>query len=160
MRDYIEYRGIRLSTGSVVKLSAYPDTRWILNSGWYSIEGHYYLGWYFSSIPDDTILSVTPDLLDGIVVISGEPYYPDISPVSVMQCTYGVTNVSQIYYSMGATVFSVLHDNRRYWATCRSEDIQAIQFTCSTADGIYMIELDETGWHDPILTIPQNTDNN
>lgn len=77
MNEYIVVNGERIYENSIVVLSGYPDTRWILCNGWYSYQGNYYVGWYFKSIPQGTILAATPDVLATATVVGGVPSVPD-----------------------------------------------------------------------------------
>lgn len=60
-----------ITVGSVVILSRFPDTKWVLQDGWYMYEGQQYNGWYFSSIPAQTILPLQGTDLLGLVIVSG-----------------------------------------------------------------------------------------
>lgn len=43
-------------TGDVVLLSEYPQFKWIAQYGWYTYTSKTYKGWYFSSIPDGSVI--------------------------------------------------------------------------------------------------------
>ena len=60
-----------ITVGSVVMLSRFPDTKWVLQNGWYMYEGQQYNGWYFSSIPAQTTIPVQGTDLLGLVIVSG-----------------------------------------------------------------------------------------
>lgn len=62
--------GIKLSDGSIVMLSRFPDTKWIVHYGWYTYNSQENLGWYFSSIPAQTILPANDQDLQLLTVIS------------------------------------------------------------------------------------------
>ena len=62
--------GQKLTDGDVVMLSEYPGVKWIIQYGWYTYYNYRYSGWYFSSIPDNTILPVAEEDLTSLVVIS------------------------------------------------------------------------------------------
>lgn len=65
-----------ITVGSIVILSRFPDTKWVLQYGWFSYEDERQHGWYFSSIPAQTIIPVTDEDLDGLVVVSGGACMP------------------------------------------------------------------------------------
>ena len=60
----------RLYPGSVVTISRFPRTQWVLNIGWYAFEGKQYNGWYLCSIPAETILPVNESDLKHITILS------------------------------------------------------------------------------------------
>ena len=62
--------GMHLTEGSIVILARFPGIRWILHNGYYFYEDKSCVGWYFSSIPAQTILPVSLDDLKLITVIS------------------------------------------------------------------------------------------
>lgn len=74
--------GQQLTDGTIVMLARYPGTKWIVHKGWYSFQGHQYNGWYFCSIPAQTILPVGEEDLRLLTVISDTececcpPIYP------------------------------------------------------------------------------------
>lgn len=70
--DYIliPHTNFKLYDGSVVILSRFPDTRWIVHNGFYSFNGTQANGWYFESIPAGTIMPLTEPDLEGIYVVS------------------------------------------------------------------------------------------
>lgn len=70
---------IRLYDGSVVMLANYPGVTWVIHNGYYSYNGRQYQGWYFLSIPSQTILPVNNDNLRLVTVISNPSSedYPD-----------------------------------------------------------------------------------
>ena len=70
---------VTLFDGSVVILHRFPDTKWIVHQGWYSYEGANYNGWYFSSIPQQTIIPMNEEDLSSLTIVSGGPgYCPDM----------------------------------------------------------------------------------
>lgn len=74
-----------ITVGSVVTLSRFPDTKWVTQKGWYLYEGQQYNGWYFSSIPAQTVIPMQATDLIGIVIISGGacqpiPHPPGLCP--------------------------------------------------------------------------------
>lgn len=81
MSDYlITDQGVQIYEGSIVVLARFPNLRWIVHNGWYTFQGNQYMGWYFSSIPSNTILPLNNDDLVGIQVISGSGPCPSPSP--------------------------------------------------------------------------------
>ena len=77
MNEYIEINGQRVYEGAIVTLSGYPDTRWLLCNGWFAYQGNYYMGWYFKSIPQGTVIAATPDVIATATVVDGVPEVPD-----------------------------------------------------------------------------------
>lgn len=65
-----------ITVGSVVTLSRFPDTKWVTQKGWYLYEGQQYNGWYFNSIPAQTVIPMQATDLIGIVIISGGACQP------------------------------------------------------------------------------------
>lgn len=63
--------GTKLFDGTIVVLSTYPGTKWIVHRGWYSYQGSNYNGWYVMSIPTQECLPLSADVLNQISVISG-----------------------------------------------------------------------------------------
>lgn len=63
--------GLTLTDGTIVMLARYPGTKWIVHSGWYTYMGQQYQGWYFCSIPAQTVLPVNEEDLRLLTVISG-----------------------------------------------------------------------------------------
>ena len=64
--------GLKLVDGSIVIISRFPDTKWIVHYGWYSFNNQQSMGWYFCSIPDKAILPVNNDDLNSVIVISND----------------------------------------------------------------------------------------
>lgn len=60
---------IQLTDGSVVMLARFPGTKWVVHYGWYDYSGRRAMGWYFSSIPAQTVIPATNQDLQLIVVI-------------------------------------------------------------------------------------------
>lgn len=72
---------LKLTDGNIVMLERFPGMKWILHNGWYNYNGRQYMGWYFTSIPSQTILPVNNQDLRMITVVSGKsndayPEYP------------------------------------------------------------------------------------
>lgn len=61
---------IVLHDGSIVILNRFPGTKWVVHNGWYNYMGQQYMGWYFCSIPSQTILPVSDDDLLMLTVVS------------------------------------------------------------------------------------------
>lgn len=81
--------GLKIPDGAVVMLVRFPGTKFILKNGWYTYQGNQYMGWYFSSIPAQTIVPLTDEDLLGIVVISGCDYPPGPRPCPPGPCPPG-----------------------------------------------------------------------
>lgn len=102
MSNYLTVPGtsVRLKDGSVVMLTRFPGTKWIVHCGWYNYNDRSYTGWYFCSIPAQTILPINQQDLQGVVLISDKydgkidpipgpdfppgppaPDYPDVNPM-------------------------------------------------------------------------------
>lgn len=64
--------GIKLYENSIVMLSRFPGTRWITKLGWYNYNGQQYQGWYFCSIPAQTVVPVTEEDLRLLTIISND----------------------------------------------------------------------------------------
>lgn len=62
-----------LVDGSIVAMPRFPNMKWVLHYGWYSYKGNQQMGWYFSSIPSQTILPVTDEDLASIIVLNADP---------------------------------------------------------------------------------------
>lgn len=60
---------VKLTDGSVVMLARFPGTKWVVRYGWYDYSGRRGMGWYFSSIPAQTVIPVTSQDLQLIVLI-------------------------------------------------------------------------------------------
>lgn len=75
---------IKLTDGSVVMLARFPGTKWAVHYGWYEYLGRQSMGWYFSSIPAQTVIPVTLKDLQLIVLVesgsddSGSSGTPDV----------------------------------------------------------------------------------
>ena len=73
---------IKLTDGSVVMLARFPGTKWVVHYGWYDYSGRRGMGWYFSSIPAQTVIPVTAQDLDLIVLIDqGKSEEPERPPI-------------------------------------------------------------------------------
>ena len=62
--------GVELTDGMIVQLARFPGTNWIVHNGWYVYQGVSYMGWYFCSIPANTILPVNEEDLQLLTVVS------------------------------------------------------------------------------------------
>lgn len=70
---------ITLIEGSVVILQRFPGTKWVVHNGWYTYAGTQYMGWYFSSIPAQTIIPMNEQDLAGLTIVSSNDYRcPDL----------------------------------------------------------------------------------
>lgn len=80
--------GIQIVDGTIVILARFPGTKWIVHNGWYSYQGKQYMGWYFCSIPAQTIIPVNDEDLRLLTVVSSDggescppgPYPPPCPP--------------------------------------------------------------------------------
>lgn len=61
--------GVQIVDGTIVILSRFPGTKWIVHNGWYTYNSQQAMGWYFSSIPSQTIMPVTDDDLRLLTVV-------------------------------------------------------------------------------------------
>lgn len=68
----------KLVDGNVVMLERFPGLKWIVHDGWYRYHGRDYKGWYFVSIPSQTILPVSTEDLRMITIVSSK--YNDADP--------------------------------------------------------------------------------
>ena len=59
---YCEETDTKIYSNDVVSISTYPNTKWIVKQGWYTIGSARKHGWYFVSILDKTIISI--DIID------------------------------------------------------------------------------------------------
>lgn len=69
---------IELTDGSIVMLNRFPGTKWVVHEGWYTYNGRQYSGWYFCSIPANTVLPMNQQDLTALVVVSQDT--PDVDP--------------------------------------------------------------------------------
>lgn len=68
---------IKLTDGSVVMLARFPGTKWVVHYGWYDYSGRRGMGWYFASIPAQTVIPVTAQDLQLIVLVDQGSKYPE-----------------------------------------------------------------------------------
>lgn len=79
--------GLELADGTVVKLRRFSGVLWVVRFGWYTYSNRQFKGWYFSAIPNQSVLPVNPTDLNGITAVSGKlldtkpEVPPDISKV-------------------------------------------------------------------------------
>lgn len=71
MSDSISTSAGQILEGTIVILARYPSIKWIAHQGWYTYQGRQYMGWYFASIPAQTILPLNEEDLIGIQIVSG-----------------------------------------------------------------------------------------
>lgn len=71
---------VKLTDGSVVMLSRFPGTKWVVHNGWYNYAGKRYMGWYFCSIPAQTIIPVNGQDLTLLTVITDDDSNIDSIP--------------------------------------------------------------------------------
>lgn len=62
--------GQKLVHGSIVMLSRFPRMKWIIQYGWYTYNNQKFSGWYFSSIPANTVIPVSDMDLQTITVVT------------------------------------------------------------------------------------------
>lgn len=62
--------GQKITDGTIVMLSRFPGTKWIVHYGWYTCDNQQCRGWYFNSIPANTKIPVTDEDLMMLTVIS------------------------------------------------------------------------------------------
>ena len=55
---YCEQTDTKIYANDVVTISTYPDTKWLVKHGWYSVDNNRKNGWYFISIEDRSIISI------------------------------------------------------------------------------------------------------
>lgn len=63
---------VKLTDGNIVMLARFPGTKWVVHNGWYNYAGRRYMGWYFCSIPAQTIIPVNNQDLELLSVVAGE----------------------------------------------------------------------------------------
>lgn len=73
-----------LYEGIMVVLERFPETRWIVHNGGYRYNGIQSTGWYFSSIPTNTIIPVTDQDLVNISVVADD--VPPLGPPLFDHC--------------------------------------------------------------------------
>lgn len=71
---------VKITDGTIVMLARFPGTRWVVHNGWYVYNGRNYFGWYFCSVPAQTVLPVNPQDLVGISVVSSGDSSSAINP--------------------------------------------------------------------------------
>lgn len=72
---------IEITDGTVVTLANYPGVKWIVHYGWYRYNNTQCYGWYFSSIPAQTVMPVTEeDLATCAVVVTPGGQCPPCPP--------------------------------------------------------------------------------
>lgn len=77
--------GIKLMDGSVVKLARFPNMKWIVHNGWYTYNGQQFVGWYFCSIPSQTIIPVNEEDLRLLTLVANSCNCPDL-PLPPQPC--------------------------------------------------------------------------
>lgn len=55
---YCEETDTKIYANDVVTISTYPNTKWLVKNGWYSVDHKQKNGWYFVSIEDRSIISI------------------------------------------------------------------------------------------------------
>ncbi len=104
----------KLYIGSIVVLSRLPDTKWVLQLGYYRYEGEMRQGWYFLSIPDMQIIPVVASDLKDIQILDNGEYcnctcddcceglHKPQAPCSVLTCPFIDGNHSVEQYVPGS----------------------------------------------------------
>ena len=59
-----------LYEGSIVILAEYPYSKWIVKHGWYTYRNQQSNGWFFKSITDGTILTLSNVIRETITIVS------------------------------------------------------------------------------------------
>lgn len=162
MKDYLIYNNQKISEGSVITTSAYPDVMWILHEGWYRIDDVNYVGWYLSSIPDNRTIAVTEDLLGTTTVISGSAPVSSWWRSKPIQCTYGITEFAEIASQFGSYLIAVEVEDIQLIATKLDSVSATMLFTAIAGDRVYSVELSDKGWselhqHTVVLKPEENT---
>lgn len=67
---------IAVTDGSVVMLSRFPGKKWIAHYGWYKYNGQQMMGWYFCSIPENSIIPMNDMDSSTLTVISSNGTCP------------------------------------------------------------------------------------
>lgn len=62
--------GQQLTDGTIVMLSRFPGMKWIVHYGWYTYDNQQYQGWYFNSIPSNTVIPAEGEDLLLLTVLS------------------------------------------------------------------------------------------
>lgn len=78
--------GQRLVHGDIVSLARVQGMKWIVQYGWYTYYNQKHSGWYFSSIPGNTVIPATDADLQSLTVIStngsnSHNCFPPVPPV-------------------------------------------------------------------------------
>lgn len=75
--------GAVLYPGSIVILAEYPYTKWVVKYGWYTYKEQQLNGWFFRSVTDGTVLSLSNVNLSAVTLVSqGErPHGPCPGPI-------------------------------------------------------------------------------
>lgn len=73
---------LKLVDGNIVMIERFEDTKWVLHDGWFNYENRRYKGWYFVSIPNETVLPLSEKDLVGIILVSSkandaDPDFPE-----------------------------------------------------------------------------------
>lgn len=84
----------KLYEGAIVNLARFPGIKWILHIGWYTYNNKSNHGWYFSSIPSQTVSPVSnQDLYQVYIISDGQgsesydtPSSPDRPPKPGCDC--------------------------------------------------------------------------
>lgn len=61
---------LKLTDGTLVQLNRFPGMKWIVHEGWYTYNNSQLYGWYFSSIPAQTIIPMNDEDLRTLQFVS------------------------------------------------------------------------------------------
>lgn len=77
--------GVEIANGTLVKLVRFPDVFWVVKFGWYEYNDRIYKGWYFSSVPNQSVLPINPQDLAEMSIVSGKliDTHPEVPPDNV-----------------------------------------------------------------------------
>lgn len=59
-----------VTDGAIIVISQFGTTRWIAHYGWYTYKSQQSLGWYATSIPNQTVVPLVDSTLIGVSIIS------------------------------------------------------------------------------------------
>lgn len=82
---YSESNNIIIYANDVVALSGYPNVKWIVKNGWFTINGKQYNGWYLISIKDKTILALDDVGVDNLTKLTDHTTSAPERPTPVIE---------------------------------------------------------------------------
>lgn len=130
--NYVNIPGtsINLYDGSVVQISRFGTTKWILHEGWYTYESNTYNGWYFNAVPSQDVIPLDESDLSTIVVISNPvpicptpPTPPTPLPYRCVEKYYTGVNyyTGQIVYNTFGTLYQCVKNFTSSWEQSTTE---------------------------------------